>query len=128
MNAASEIIGQIKQVKSSRQWLSNEEMTSVLYEIKKIAKDKTFINNLIFLYTQLRVERKNIELLSKREKEVLLLIGAGHQTKVIATKLNLTASTVETHRKNMRRKLQLKGNGKLLQFAILYYLKAQKLS
>ena len=54
--------------------------------------------------------------LSPREIEVIKEIRGGLLTKEIAEKLNLSFYTVETHRKNIKLKLGLKGENDLLRF------------
>ncbi len=59
-----------------------------------------------------------ISFLSKRELEVLRLIGQGNTNTQIAEKLFLSPYTVETHRKNMMHKLQLKNSAELVKYAV----------
>ncbi|GAB5557035.1 MAG: response regulator transcription factor [Schleiferiaceae bacterium] len=59
-----------------------------------------------------------ISFLSKREIEVLRLIGQGNTNTQIAEKLFLSPYTVETHRKNMMHKLQLKNSAELVKYAV----------
>lgn len=47
------------------------------------------------------------EQLSPRHYEVLKLIGEGHSTKEIAIKLNLSVNTVESHRKELMKRLDI---------------------
>jgi len=47
------------------------------------------------------------ELLSKREKEIALLITRGMQSSQIAIKLYISEHTVTTHRKNIMRKMNV---------------------
>jgi DNA-binding CsgD family transcriptional regulator len=61
--------------------------------------------------------RKKKSLLSKREKEILILIGNGYSNNEIAKKLSLSPKTTETHRKNMQRKLGINTTAKLILFA-----------
>jgi len=61
---------------------------------------------------------RGIELLTDREREVLKLVAQGLPTKEIASKLFISARTVETHRANLMRKLDLHSVAKLTQFAI----------
>lgn len=56
-------------------------------------------------------------ILSKREKEIIGLIKEGKTSKNIADILNLSHYTVETHRKNIFKKLQLKSVSELVAFA-----------
>ena len=122
LTPVEEILSTFESLKSSQQQLSNNDIVSVLYASKHIAKDKKFIDKLIFLYTQIKVNKPNTHVLSDREIQVLKLVGKGKESKAIAKLLELKISTIETHRKNIRKKLNLKGNGKLLQFAIVYNL------
>jgi DNA-binding NarL/FixJ family response regulator len=46
-------------------------------------------------------------LLSKREKEIALLIAKGLQSSQIANELHISEHTVTTHRKNIMRKMKV---------------------
>jgi DNA-binding NarL/FixJ family response regulator len=61
---------------------------------------------------------RGIELLTEREREVLKMVAAGLATKEIAARLFISTRTVETHRANLMRKLDLHSVAKLTQFAI----------
>jgi two-component system response regulator NreC len=56
--------------------------------------------------------------LSNREKEILALIANGNTSKNIADILFIAKSTVDTHRKNMIRKLDLTSGSELIKYAI----------
>ena len=55
--------------------------------------------------------------LSKREIEIIGFIKKGYSSKEIAGMLFLSGFTVETHRKNIFRKLQVSSVGAMIQFA-----------
>jgi len=59
-----------------------------------------------------------VDTLSPREREVLLLIADGKTNKEIATKLNLSVYTVDSHRGKIMEKLNLHSAGELVRFAI----------
>jgi len=59
-----------------------------------------------------------MDTLTDREREVLRLVVKGLSTKEIATQLDISTRTVETHRANLMRKLNLKSVALLTQFAI----------
>lgn len=59
-----------------------------------------------------------VEKLSDREFEVFQLLGQGQGTRQIAQHLHLSVKTVEVHRANMRRKLELGTGGELVRYAI----------
>jgi two-component system response regulator NreC len=58
------------------------------------------------------------ELLSPREREILQLVAEGKSSKEIATLLNLSVYTVETHRAHVMEKLNLHGIPELILYAV----------
>ena len=58
------------------------------------------------------------DLLTNREREVLQLIAEGRTNKEVATKLNLSVYTVDSHRGKIMEKLNLHSTGELVRFAI----------
>ena len=60
------------------------------------------------------------ELLSNRELEVFQLIGHGLKTIKIAEELNLSAKTVETHMKHIRKKMDFKDSNELFVNAVRF--------
>lgn len=57
-------------------------------------------------------------LLSPRESELLRCLAAGQSSKQIAGALGMSVRTVETHRQNIRRKLNLGGQAELIKYAV----------
>jgi RNA polymerase sigma factor (sigma-70 family) len=60
----------------------------------------------------------SFDLLSAREREILQLVAEGKSSKEIATLLNLSVYTVETHRSNILQKLNLRGIPELILYAV----------
>jgi DNA-binding NarL/FixJ family response regulator len=58
------------------------------------------------------------DLLTPREKEILQLLVEGRSNKDIATLLNLSLYTIETHRKNLQTKLNLHSFPELILYAV----------
>ncbi len=56
--------------------------------------------------------------LTTREREVLQLIAEGRATREIADKLHISIKTVETHRKNIMEKLDLRTVAELTKYAV----------
>jgi two-component system NarL family response regulator len=56
--------------------------------------------------------------LGKREKEVLKLIAEGHRSAKIASQMGIAVATVEAHRRNILRKLQLHSAADLTRYAL----------
>jgi DNA-binding NarL/FixJ family response regulator len=59
-----------------------------------------------------------VSVLSVREKEVLQLVAEGQNTKEIASRLDVSVKTVETHRQRIMAKLDLHSVAELTQYAI----------
>lgn len=63
-------------------------------------------------------EKKIIENLSSREKEIFAFIAKGHTCKEISKILTISCRTVETHRTNIIKKLGIKSSKKLAFYAM----------
>ena len=68
---------------------------------------------------ELRDDFQKRLLLSKREKEILNLISKGFTSQHIAEELFISRYTVETHRKNILRKLNFNTSTELVKFAVM---------
>ena len=58
------------------------------------------------------------ELLTNREREILQMVAEGLSSSKIADRLTISTRTVETHRANLMRKLNLKNQTELIRFAL----------
>jgi two-component system nitrate/nitrite response regulator NarL len=56
--------------------------------------------------------------LSRREESVLKLIAQGESNKRIATNLDISVRTVETHRQNIKHKLKIQTAAGLAKYAL----------
>lgn len=65
-----------------------------------------------------QVSLKTIPRLTKREKEILKMIADGKTSVDIGEKLFISAATVETHRRNLMQKLEVKNVAMLIKIAI----------
>ncbi len=65
-----------------------------------------------------RGAQDSYELLTAREREVLHGLAEGKSNKDIASLLNLSLYTVETHRRNIQEKLNLHGLAELILYAV----------
>jgi len=63
-------------------------------------------------------EASLLEELSGRELQVLQLIGEGRSSRQVAKLLHVSVKTVEAHRQRIKRKLALRSNAQLIQFAV----------
>jgi DNA-binding NarL/FixJ family response regulator len=65
-----------------------------------------------------RQSASTLQSLTSREREVLQLIAEGHSAREIAQRLHLSVKTVETHRRQLMQKLEMKSVADLTKFAI----------
>ncbi|MBR6261997.1 MAG: helix-turn-helix transcriptional regulator [Prevotella sp.] len=88
--------------------------------------EKQLVRNLLAIQQQghphghpSATEVKNPNMLSAREIEVLALVAQGFINKEIADKLNISLTTVITHRKNITEKLGLRSVSALTIYAVM---------
>ncbi len=58
------------------------------------------------------------EMLTPREREIVQLLAEGRSNKEVATSLGISPKTIETHRANIMRKLNLHSVSELVRFAV----------
>ncbi|SFB72596.1 two component transcriptional regulator, LuxR family [Zunongwangia mangrovi] len=97
--------------------LKNSPLTEMEKAILAVSEGNLYYDANLSLTAEDTVqETKGI--LTKRQIEILKLVGKGKTNQEIADALFIGKTTVETHRKNMIRKLGLHGPGELLRYAL----------
>lgn len=89
----------VKAIHKGEIWLDKSTFKSILHGINAINGEKT-------------------SLLSAREREIVSLIGQGLRNKEIASRLNITETTVKTHLTRIFQKLNIKARSELISYAI----------
>jgi DNA-binding NarL/FixJ family response regulator len=67
---------------------------------------------------QLPQEELDIELLTPRQRDILRLVSVGHTNREIAEMLDISVRTVEVHRFNLMRRLNVRNVAQLLRRAL----------
>ncbi|WP_431166144.1 response regulator [Tenacibaculum halocynthiae] len=105
--------------------LKNSGIKMLSKAIVTVANGETFFDpNVAFNFMNNYIDKNVIVgktekvILSNREKEILQLIATGKTSKEIADVLFIAKTTVDTHRKNMIRKLNLSNGNELVKYAI----------
>lgn len=99
--------------------LKNAGLQTLLDAIREVFAGKEYFDpNILLEEKNTTANKKQKKILTKRQSEILELIGQGLSTKEIAEKLFIGVYTVSTHRKNMIEKLNLKGRDSLLSYAL----------
>ena len=112
-------INKMMQAGASGYLLKNTGKVELLDAIKNVAAGKTYLSFEVGKEMQMSKEIPNdVPLLTKREKEILKLVAAGLTNIQIAEKLFISIDTVDTHRKNLHNKLNVKNTATLIRTAI----------
>ena len=99
--------------------LKNVSKTELLDAVQRVHKGQQYLSLEVSQAMRLETQRQeSLPLLTKREKEVLKLIVEGLTNPAIAEKLFVSLSTIESHRKSLLAKFQLKNTAALVRVAL----------
>jgi two-component system nitrate/nitrite response regulator NarL len=108
-------ISQMKEVGASGYIMKNSSLQTVLEAIRAVSQGYSYFVN----EAENEYETPKKELFfSNREKEILQLIAIGKSSQEIAEALFIEKSTVDSHRKNMSKKIKIIGKTDLTKFAL----------
>jgi DNA-binding NarL/FixJ family response regulator len=102
--APTELVSAIRAIRQGESFLSPSISKKVIDEYVQRAGEET--------------REDAFELLTNRERDVLQLIAEGNSTRAISEKLYVSVKTVEAHRSNLQKKLDLHGTADLTRYAI----------
>ena len=111
----SEAVNQMRLAGASGYIVKNSTLKKLVEAIRTVVKGETFFDDAI---TSFDTTSKEEIILSSREKEILRLIGEGKTSQEIAEQLFIGKSTVDTHRKNILKKMHIHGKTDLIRFAV----------
>jgi two-component system response regulator NreC len=98
-----------------------EQLVYAIREARKGGKylSPSVVNKVVSQYLQTSVRPKDTyDLLSSREREVLKMLAEGLSVKEIAYRLKLSVKTVEAHKYNLMKKLDVHDRTELVKYAI----------
>lgn len=100
-----------------------EAQDSIIRAIRQVLSGKVYLSEamterMLAGMVDSNTGKRDIERLSNRELQVFELIGQGVPSSQIASQLNLSIKTIETHQANIKRKLRLNSAHELNQHAI----------
>lgn len=116
------IIMQLLQRGANGYLLKNMERSELIEAIDKVMDDKIFLSKaanekVLQQFSSLSNAINETPAITRREKEILILLEEGLNGPQIADKLFLSPYTVETHRKNLMQKLDANSTQQLLKKA-----------
>src|SRR5665213_124559 len=106
--------------------LKDSPREDVLAAVRAAAEGRSFLSRKVSRILQedyvRQLESKGLEdsydLLTDREREILQLLAEGKANKEVANLLNISLTTVETHRGHILRKLSLHSTAELILYAV----------
>ena len=105
-DAADELLTAVRTVSSGRRYLSPAIAPIVLARLRNGASK----------------DASRSATPTRREREVLKLIGEGATTKEVALKLGISVKTAQVHRDNLKQKLELRSTAAMVRYAIKHKL------
>jgi two-component system nitrate/nitrite response regulator NarL len=111
-----EAVKQMTDAGASGYILKNSSLAKVIKAIRTVAEKKTFFDTRII--ADKSSDHADEIMLSKREKEIVKLIGDGKTSNEISELLSIGKNTVDTHRKNILKKLNIAGKKGLVRYAV----------
>lgn len=119
-----ELVARCLQAGASGYILKDSPPPQLIYAIQTVSKGEQYLSPkaLKAVVTQYTLGsapvRTAYDLLSDREREILTLLADGASLKEVATRLNLSVKTVDTHKYNLMRKLDIHHRTELIRYAI----------
>ncbi len=106
--------------------LKDDTQDELIAAIRQVTSKKTYLSPTIckdvvhgYISDKDKVQyRSSLDILSYREQQVLKLIAEGHRNKQIAQFLSISPKTVEKHRSNLMKKLDIHDVSTLTAFAM----------
>jgi DNA-binding NarL/FixJ family response regulator len=96
--------------------LKDAPSSEILAALRTVAGGGTYLSPAISQRLFRTPVTRNV--LSTREQDILACLAQGQASKQIARALNLSVRTVESHRQNIRRKLELETQADLIRYAV----------
>ncbi len=99
--------------------LKNATREELMEAVETVMQGRKFLSQEA-VSTILKNDDSKIPVITRREKEVLLLIAEGLTNHEIGDKLFISTTTVDTHRKNLMAKFEVKNTAALIRMAAQY--------
>lgn len=125
MHHDKQFVAEIFRAGASGYLIKDSAFDELDHAIRVVMSGKTYINpQIASLVVESLVSNSSnppphsFALLTEREREVLQLIAEGRSTKQIASDLSVSSKTVESHRRQVMGKLNIRSVAELTKFAI----------
>jgi len=125
MHESEQVIGEVLAAGARGYVLKSDAGRDLVTAVEALSRHKTFFTSSVAEMVLQKYLEGNPESLSHetstltpREREVVQLVAEGRTNKEVATALNISVKTAETHRTNIMRKLDCHSLSELVRYAI----------
>lgn len=123
-HADAHLAAEAFRVGASGYLLKNSAGEELVTAISEVMRGRTYLTPLItqdvlsLLMNSSELDDALTVKLTSRQRQVLQLLAEGHSMKEVASVLNLSTKTVESHKYEMMKELDIKTNAELVQYAV----------
>jgi DNA-binding NarL/FixJ family response regulator len=116
------IIRKMQENGASGYLLKDAGKQEIIAAIRAVSRGKAFVSFSVAQVLKKRAPKEGLPKLTRREKEVLELIAEGLTNQEIAVRLFLTTTTIDSHRRNMLTKFNVRNIAALIKIAVSNHL------
>jgi DNA-binding NarL/FixJ family response regulator len=116
------VIRKMQENGASGYLLKDASKSEILEALQMVNKGKEYVSFSVAEALKKKGSDTSLPALTRREKEILELIAEGLTNRKIATKLFLDKTTINTHRKNMLTKFNVKNTTALIKIVVTNHL------
>jgi two-component system response regulator NreC len=124
MHDEEELVARCLEAGAAGYIIKDAPASQLIYAIEAVQRGEKYLspavlNKVIGGYVQNSARpRTSYDRLSPREREILKLLAEGLSVKDVATRLNLSVKTVEVHKYNLMKKIDVHDRAELIKYAI----------
>jgi DNA-binding NarL/FixJ family response regulator len=116
------VIRKMKENGASGFLLKDASKQEIIMALREVSEGKEYVSFSVAEALKKRIPNDQLPVLTKREKQILEFIAEGLTNNEIATKLFLNSTTIDSHRKNMLTKFNVKNTAALIKIAMANHL------
>jgi two-component system response regulator NreC len=124
MHDEEELVARCLEAGAAGYIIKDAPASQLLYAIETVYKGERYLSPVVLkkvvagYVKNSQRPKTSYDRLSAREREVLKLLAEGLSVKEIATRLNLSVKTVDVHKYNLMRKIDVHDRAELIKYAI----------
>jgi two-component system, NarL family, response regulator NreC len=124
MHEEEELVARCLEAGASGYIIKDAPASQLVYAIETVQKGERYLSPVVLkkvvagYVKNSQRPKTSYDRLSTREREVLKLLAEGLSVKEIATRLNLSVKTVDVHKYNLMRKIDVHDRAELIKYAI----------